>query len=129
MPYLLENQQSRVIHRYFILNILNMENMLCILLEISRKKQEEKFRRMKLQHQKGKWCLKSKYCSSRKMTFSRREISGDMLLTKWYTFKASSARFMDIFKKSKRWFDKMQKRHWQVWIVSKLTNDYFLTFV
>ena len=40
-----------------------------------------------------------------------------MLLTKWYTLKASSTRIIDIFKMSKRWFDKLQKRHWQVWTV------------
>ena len=31
--------------------------------------------------------------------------------------------------KVKKWFYKMQKRHWQVWIVDKPTNSYFSTFV
>ena len=79
-----------------------MEYMLCTHLKLSRKKQKEKFRMMKLQHQKGKMCLKSKHCSFRKMTPSRRDISRNMLLTKCHTFKASSARFIDKFKKSKR---------------------------
>ena len=85
-----------------MLNILIMEKLLCIFLEISQKKQDKKFKRIILQHQKGKWCLKNKYCSFKKITLSKREISRDMLLTKWYTLKASFARFIDILKKSKR---------------------------
>ena len=84
-----------------LFEILDIEYMLCILLKLSRKKQKERFRRMKLQHQKRKWCLKNKHCSSRKMTLSRRDTFGDMLLMKHYTYKASSARFIDKFKSQK----------------------------
>ena len=112
-----------------LFEILDMECMLYIFLELSWKKQKERFRRMKLQHQKEKTCLKTKHYSSRKMTLSKRDISRDMLLMKCYTFKASSTRFIDKFKRSKRWFDKIQKRSWQVWIVGKPTNSYFSTFV
>ena len=85
-----------------LFEILDMGYMLCTLLEFSRKKYKERFRRMKLQHQKGKFCLKNKYYSSRKMTLSRREISKDILLIKSYTFKGSSEPFIDKFKKSKK---------------------------
>ena len=96
------NKAVLSIKKNSFLNITIMESVPCILLEKSRKKQDVEFRRMCLQNIRRENSDLRSNTSSRKMTQFRRENSRDMLFMRLYILKASSACFIDIFKKSKR---------------------------
>ena len=102
MHYLLENQQSHVIHWYFKLNILDMEYMLCILLELSQRNKKEGSEGWNCNIRRENGASRVNIVHSERWLYPEGKISRDMLLMKCYTFKASSTCFNKQIQKVKK---------------------------
>ena len=76
-----------------ILNIL-------VVYMISHLRSKQKVQKDEIIKSERKMCHEKDHCSFRMMTSFRRVIIRNMLLMKYFTFKASSTRFIDKFKKS-----------------------------